>query len=238
MAHTDPPDGPSRAFAGRLPVNPEDAATTFRQYFGEFPAPTADMDVRGAVDVDQRRHEAMAVLERTLPPVYRWARFESKDLAPRVSGAAPPVLRHRDWETPKLVFMGVARAGKTSLAVACLRRWVAATGRPAGFFHAYKLGCARIQHPAGRGEPDVVDDAMKFPLALIDDLGSERDTAANAVPDVIFARHAEDLPLWVTTGLTRSQLRDRYGAGIVGRLFERATVIPVGGNGAGQGESP
>jgi ATP-dependent exoDNAse (exonuclease V) beta subunit len=97
---------------------------------------------------------------------------------------------------------------------------------------------ARIQHPAGHGEPDVVDDAMKFPLALIDDLGSERDTAANAVPDVIFARHAEDLPLWVTTGLTRAQLRGRYGAGIVGRLFERATVIPVGGNGAGKGESP
>jgi hypothetical protein len=56
----------------------------------------------------------------------------------------------------------------------------------------------------------------------------ERDSAGNAVPDVIFARHANDLPLWVTTGLTRPQLVTRYGTGIVGRLFERAMVIQVG----------
>jgi hypothetical protein len=87
---------------------------------------------------------------------------------------------------------------------------------------------ARIQHLAGHGEPEIVESAMKVPLALLDDVGSERDTSGNALPDVIFERHAEDRPLWVTTGLTRPQLITRYGAGIVGRLFERSVVLQVG----------
>jgi DNA replication protein DnaC len=227
-------EGPTRLIPGRLPMDPEEAKARFRQMFGEMPAPTADMDVRSAEDLADRHRDALAALERTIPPVYRWASFESKDLAPRVGEkAVRDALASAVWRQPRLIFMGLARTGKTSLAVACLRRRVRDAGRAAGFVHAYKLGVARIQHVAGHGEPEVVDDAMKLPLALVDDLGSERDLVSNAVPDVIFARHAEDLPLWVTTGLTRAQLRDRYGAGMVGRLFERAMVIFVGGKGEG-----
>ena len=51
--------------------------------------------------------------------------------------------------------------------------------------------------------------ALKLPLVLLDDMGNERDTTANALPDVIFARHADDRPLWVTTGLSRPQLEAR-----------------------------
>ena len=65
-------------------------------------------------------------------------------------------------------------------------------------------------------------------MVLLDDIGSERDTAANALPDVVFERHAEDRPLWVTTGLSKEQLVARYGEGIVGRLFERSSVIRMG----------
>ncbi len=72
---------------------------------------------------------------------------------------------------------------------------------------------------------------MKYPLVLVDDVGSERDMAGNAVPDVIFVRHAEDRALWVTTGLTRAQLATRYGPGIVRRLLERARVIQVAAQG-------
>lgn len=69
---------------------------------------------------------------------------------------------------------------------------------------------------------------MKAPLVLIEDLGSDRDGATNPIADVIFERHAQDRPTWVTTRLTRGLLVARYGAGVVARLFERARVIHLG----------
>lgn len=69
---------------------------------------------------------------------------------------------------------------------------------------------------------------MTAPLTLLDNLGSERDSAGSAAPEVVLVRHAENRPLWVTTGLTRPQLVARYGEGIVRRLFERATIVSLG----------
>jgi hypothetical protein len=109
-----------------------------------------------------------------------------------------------------------------------LRAWVAKHERAAMFVAAHRLGVARIQHPAGHGEAELVEAAMKAPLILLDDLGSERDFPTNPIPDVIVERHAQDLPTWVTTGLPREPLVARYGAGVVARLFERARVIHVG----------
>jgi hypothetical protein len=167
-------------------------------------------------------------LERTIPPAYRWARFGAAELTER----APPAsvaLAEASCVEPRVCLMGVSRAGKTSLGVAMIRDWVQRARRPAAFVHAFRLGIARIQHPAGHGEPEAVDVAMRMPLILLDDLGSERDHAFSAVPDVIFERDAQGLPTWVTTGLTREQLVKRYGLGVVARVFERAKVIQVGG---------
>jgi hypothetical protein len=219
--------GPVRAIP--VPrIAPEEAADWWRSQFGKMPAPTADMDPKTEEPDRDRRREALAALERTVPPAYRWARFGAPELAGRVSGLEESAQARTIWRHPRLIFMGASGTGKTSLAVASVRRWVSESGKPAGFLHAYKLGVARIQHLAGHGEPEIVENAMTLPLALLDDIGSERDTAANALPDVIFGRHAEDRPLWVTTGLGRPQLIARYGAGIVRRLFERAAVIQVG----------
>jgi hypothetical protein len=207
------------------------ATKWFRDTFGDMPAPSADMDPKDASDHEpdrDRRRDALAALERTVPPVYRWARCGAPELAERTGGVAERALAKTIWRHPRLIFEGPARVGKTSLAVACLRRWAEDSGMAAGFFHAYRLGVARIQHQAGHGEPEIVESAMKLPMVLLDDVGSERDTAANALPDVIFERHAGDRALWVTTGLSREQLVARYGAGIVGRLFERASVIRMG----------
>ena len=167
-------------------------------------------------------------LERTIPPAYKWSRFDSEELAERVPQASA-ALAEASCKEPRVCLMGVSRAGKTSLGVAMIRAWVTRARRPAAFVHAYRLGTARIQHPAGHGEPEAVDVAMRMPLILLDDLGSERDHAFSAVSDVIFERDAQALPTWVTTGLTREQLVKRYGLGVVARLFERAKVIHVGG---------
>jgi DNA replication protein DnaC len=124
--------------------------------------------------------------------------------------------------------MGTSRAGKTSLAVAMVRAWVAKHERAAMFVPAHRLALARMQHRAGHGEADLVEQAMQAPLVLLDDLGSERDFPTNPIADVIFERHAHDRPTWMTTGLTRDPLVARYGAGVVARLFERARIIHVG----------
>jgi DNA replication protein DnaC len=168
------------------------------------------------------------MLERSVPEVYKWARFDAPELAQRVGSAAARAQGEGIWKQPKLVFTGAAGTGKTSLAVACLRQWAVQSGKTAMFIHAYALGIARLQHAAGHGEPEIVERAMRCPMVLVYDVGSEREMAGNALPDVIFVRHAEDRPLWVTTGLTRAQLVARYGTGIVRRLLERATLIQVG----------
>ena len=167
-------------------------------------------------------------LERTIPPAYRWARFGGDELTERVPHVSV-ALAQASCAEPRVCLMGGSRAGKTSLAVAMIREWVLRTRRPAAFVHAYRLGTARIQHPAGHGEPEEVAVSMRMPLILLDDLGSERDHAFSAIPDVIFERDAQSLPIWVTTGLTREQLVKRYGLGVVARVFERAKVIHVGG---------
>jgi DNA replication protein DnaC len=182
------------------------------------------MDASG----NEQRHAALFALEKTIPDSYRWARFGAPELRQRVPAPALAAAVAYGWRHDRVCLMGASRGGKTSLAVAMLRRWVSHTKRPAAFVHAYRLGVARILHPAGHGEPELVEFAMRAPLVLIDDLGGERDRALSALPDILVERHAENRPTWVTTGLTREQLVKRYGQGIVARVFERATMIRVG----------
>lgn len=219
---------------GHVAWPPPDAPEWLRESLANVPAPTADMDPK-VTEAD----EAKAIerkLVATLPKSYRWAARGVPELAQRVHdvrrGGAEPVTI--DWlldtapKTSWLVLSGPASSGKTSLAVAMMREWSKARRQPADFVHAFRLGIARIQNKAGTGEADLVDRAMRAPLVLIDDVGSERDTANNAMLDVIFERHAEDLPTWVTTGLSGTQITNRYGAGFLRRITERATLLSVG----------
>jgi len=211
----------------------ESAEEWFRRTFGEMPPPTHQADPAAESSGQELRNAALSALEKTIPGSYRWARFSAPELRDRVP--APAVAFAQDaWRQDRVCLMGASRAGKTSLAVAMLRRRVSQACRPAAFVHAYRLGVARILHPAGHGEPELVELAMRTPLVLVDDLGGERDHAMSAVPDVVVERHAENRPTWVTTGLTREQLVKRYGQGIVARVFERATVIRVGAEAEGR----
>jgi hypothetical protein len=71
---------------------------------------------------------------------------------------------------------------------------------------------------------------MTTQLLVVDDLGSERNIATNAVPDVIFARALASLPAWVTTWMTPADIAQRYGDGIARHLYEagHVTVIVCG----------
>ena len=227
MDPKSPQNGPRRLIQRRPAMDPEAAKAWLQANFGPMTGPPEPASARSDELAREERREDLAALDRSLPTGYQWARLDTPELATLVGSAAREAVDDAVWRCRKLVFVGGAGAGKTSLAVACLRRWAAEFGRGASFFHAYALGVARIQHPAGQGEADLAAHAMRCRLALIDDLGSERSIAGCAVPDVIFERHAEDRPLWVTTGLTRPQLVQRYGDGIVRRVFEHARVIEL-----------
>ena len=202
----------------------------FRREYGPIPAPTAIEAPTTSPDptpaMSPRLRRASASLERSIPPTYRWATLDAKELPDRV--CAPAIgIGKTAYHEPRVCLMGQTRSGKTSLAVAMLRAWVAKHERIALFIPAHRLGVARIQHAAGHGEAELVETAMQAPMVLLDDLGSERDFPINPIADVIFERHAQDLPTWMTTGFTREPLVTRYGAGVVARLFERARVIQV-----------
>jgi hypothetical protein len=162
--------------------------------------------------------------ERSIPVRFRGSRFGA-ELAAKVArrqaiAEAGAALRRPGGIT----LVGQAGSGKTSLLVALVRA-AATTGRRCLFVPAYRLGQARIQHLAGHGEAPDVLEAQRIEILALDDLGAERDTSVNPIADVIFERHNENRATWVTTGLTEAQLRGRYGAGVVRRLFDGAVVI-------------
>jgi DNA replication protein DnaC len=126
----------------------------------------------------------------------------------------------------RIVLMGPAGAGKTSLAI-CALLWVAeAIGAPGYFVTAFDLARARANHQLGSEAP-MVDAAMKRRVVAIDELGREGSTALSAVEEVIHYRHAHKLPTIYTTGVTADALRARYDDGICRRIFEDALVIPM-----------
>lgn len=165
-----------------------------------------------------------AVLE-TVPLAHRWADPRAK-LWERGGGPRRVFSEAQVEElsrTPRILFWGPTRAGKTTLAVACLRRW-ARRGRPGLFLSAAELGLARRQHPLGKGEAPAVLAAKRAPLLLIDDLGLDVDDPLSAVGEVIHYRQSNRRPTWVTTGLAMSDLILKYGAHIEGRLLDARVV--------------
>ena len=189
-------------------------------------------DVEG-LERARLRRAASHAFERSLPPLYRWARLDSPLIATRVKLPIP-----RELPTAKsVVFMGAPGIGKTSLAVALLRAMlerelvtatltnednVALVARKYRFVHAHRLGAARINGAEGLAD---LKTALQATVLLLDDLGAEADVPSNTVPEVLHERHAENRTTWITTSFAATGIAERYGGGIVRRVLQGAELL-------------
>lgn len=130
-----------------------------------------------------------------------------------------------------LLLFGSVGTGKTYLA-ACVANALINKGIP-----CLVTNFARIANEVQgmyEGKQQYYDNLNSFPLLVIDDLSAERKTEymQEIVFNVIDARYRANLPIIVTTNLTREELlnpADLNYQRIFSRLFEMCTPIEVAG---------
>lgn len=177
--------------------------------------------------------EALKPVDASIPKRFRWA-IEATSAALRERVKATDELIARALANPPstdFTLIGDTAVGKTSLVVAMLSAWVRQDPEArcgARFVEAYWLAGARARHPLGQGEAPAVADAMAASMLVVDDLGSEVDDRRNVLADVIFHRHNEELPTWITTGWSTEQLVGRYGSQVIRRLVEQGKRVHLG----------
>lgn len=180
---------------------------------------------------ERNRETRIENAKAMIPESFAWAGFSAPELRARVVSTPAIAQASAAVLVPRVVFLGPAGSGKTSLACAAMRARYYATGEFFYFAPASTLAMARARHKLGAGDPRELIEALQAPVLLIDDLGFEKPgpTSVNDVETVIYERHLHARPTWVTTWMRSDKARERYGDGIARRLFEGATIIDCGG---------
>lgn len=122
-------------------------------------------------------------------------------------------------DSPSLLLRGATGTGKTHISLA-----IAATVAQNGFSVLYQpagklFGLLEREH-FGKQDGNMEEVALSCDLLVIDDLGTEFDTAfTNAMLySIINTRLLDHLPILISTNLTQEGLQNRYGDQIVSRI--------------------
>lgn len=134
-------------------------------------------------------------------------------LAPRIEKRILAKLQAR--HSPCALLLGPTGCGKTSAAL-----WLRVS-LPGEWAHARDLGACERHHKLGEGTAPAFDRACSSRVLYLDDLGTEDVRDIGVLQHVLERRYASGLATCVTSGLTRPDLTNRYGAATMRRLAEQ-----------------
>lgn len=124
------------------------------------------------------------------------------------------------WRGESLLLLGPTGCGKTATAVALSRMALARRTRLT-WFAGSALLLSQRRHPLGQGEPPEYERAVMAELLVVDDPDWIRSRDADELFSLVCAeRERHQRPLIVTSGATRSEFVERYGAAVVRRIVE------------------
>ena len=130
-----------------------------------------------------------------------------------------------------LFLNGPTGTGKTHLAVAVLQE--ALLKGHQGLFVTVPdfLDEIKASFAPGAEKSDIMEEAKKAALLVLDDVGTEKltDFVAEQMFTLINHRYTKKLPIIMTSNLDLSELADRIGPRVVSRLREMCSGITVNG---------
>lgn len=162
-----------------------------------------------------------------LPERFAWARLDAEDLPRRVKSDTAVARAIETCDARRIVLFGLAESGKTSLGAAIAKSGSRGRDINAMYVDARELDLGPKDR---RGDSELVADAVRVPILLIDELGSEAGGDNSAVDDVIQKRHdRNNRQTIVVLHITPKDVGSRYSDGIVRRIFQGASVIRCDG---------
>ncbi len=166
----------------------------------------------------------------SIPFDLRWATLDSPALIGRVqvdASNSPIPFARTVSRSSNVTLLGPAGAGKTSIACAILRVYLADRTIDLNQRKRARFANARVM-PSLRDRPELAE-IERASVLVLDDVGGEENTATGRgmLARIISVRYEWARPTIITTAHDQNAVRSFYGDGIARRMFSMPTRICV-----------